>query len=387
MKRLPEICSALVFLAPLPFLLREPYLYAAWSLVEFLSSLTLSRLLATGRLERRGRAQAELVLRALCLPLTVLLFESGGLHTTAGLLRFALTCALLGQFRLRWLWLFLVLFAAGSLSFSFFYTWPDLPFHQVLPLFACLVSGALAGLAAASSGRSFVLLRRARRLAARTESAFAAYRSTAREIFSAAVGPEDVRVFERGGMTASREFSGILFSVYLREFEKPGLERLESSVFDREWEQYLGRLFAAAQRSGFSVFPAGGCLRFVLNEQGAQAEANAVKAAGEMLAFCEKTWRHHSANNRLWPRAAGFLSSCVMRQVSAGPRFPARLLLSEAVSRQDQAFAEAAALPDPSAFFSVLPLLDESMPAASRVDIAGARSAGRFILPGAPFAS
>jgi hypothetical protein len=385
MKRPLDIASLLVFVLPLPYLLRESSLFfVSWSLIEFALSFAAGRLELKGRLDSRARAQAELVIRTASLPLTVMLLEAAGMLLLAALLRYALTCALMGYLRLRWLILFLILFPAGSALFSFFQSYPEIPFHAAGPLFAAVSLGLTAGLL-------MRLLRQGRTLAARFSSGMRraarklqSLESRLQEMLCFQMDQADARLFARGGALPSRVSNGIVFSLYLRDSDE-GYERLSDRDFDREWEQFLDRTRQTSKRYAMTVYPAGSCIRFLRAGCGMDDQAAALAAAREILGLLEKTRMHHASLRKSWPMALGFVSRAEVREVSAGPGVPQRLLLGSVLERHDRAAVEAWTGPQKERWVRAWPLIDENLPALrAGIEKQSAHVLGEFVLPGKP---
>lgn len=382
MKRPLDIASILVFLLPLPFLVREPWsVFAAWTLAEFLVSLALSRLESRGRLDGRSRAQMELVLRTLCLPLTVLMMESAGPLVLAALLRYALTCGLMGFLRLRWLFLFLILFPAGSAALSFFQSFPEIPYHAAGPVFAAASLGAVCGMAARVLRQQNTLLARATSGMKRAFARLRFFEGRVHQMLSSQMKDADARLFARGGLVPSLASGGVVFSLYLRE--SPDLERLPDADFDREWEQFLGRIGQAATRYAMIMRPAGSVIRFLRSGTLPADQQAAFDGASEILGFAAKTRMHHASMQKAWPAAFGMLSAGTVREVSAGPDVPQRMLLGDVLVRHDSLAADLWRFPEKERWLSTWPLIDQNLSELTAlVEPALARAVEGFVLPG-----
>lgn len=384
MKRPLETVSFLAFLLPLPFLLRESSLFfAAWSFIEFALSFAAGRLELKGRLDRRGRAQAELVIRTVSLPLTVLLLEAAGALLLAALLRYALTCGIAGYLRLRWLLLFLFLFPAGSAVFALFHSYPEIPLYIAGPLFAASCLGAAAGLLLHLLRQERTLRSRAFHAMKRSRHRLEAAQTRMHEMLRLQMDESDARLFARGGGLASRDAAGIVFSLYLRE-SPASLENLTGRDFDREWEQCLEQIRHICERYAMTIFPEGSCFRFLRTGQAQKDQTACLSGAEEILALQRKTRVHYASLQKSWPHAFGFLSRCEVREVSAGPGVPRRLLLGSVFERHDRAAMEAWNSPDRERWCA-LPMIDENLPdLRARVERDDAHLLGEFILPGRP---
>lgn len=381
MKRPLDTVSFLLFLLPLPFLIREPWLvFAAWTLVEFLISFAVARLEKQGRLDLRSRDQSELVLRTVCLPLTVLLMESGGPLVLAAMLRYALTCGLLGFLRLRWLFLFLFLFPAGSAALSFFQSFPEIPFHAAPPLFTATALGAVCGMAARLLRQQGTLLARASSGMKRAFARLGVFEERMDQLLGSQMREADAKLFARGGLVPSESREGIVFSLYLRE--QGDLERMQRPEFDREWDQFLGRIRQISERYVMMMRSGGAVVRFLRAGSDSFDQQAAIDAAGEILTFAGKTRMHHTSSRKSWPFALGILSAGSVREVSAGPDVPQRLLLGEVLDRHDCLAADLFRFPDKERFQSNWPLIDENLRELSgSVDSLSARVFEGFVLP------
>ncbi|MBL8022408.1 MAG: hypothetical protein JNM27_22215 [Leptospirales bacterium] len=332
-ERLGLIGSVLCFAGPIWYLfplypLTSFLLFA--SAVEFLLSLGLWILHEREQIGTGQKDLAEFLIRILGLPLTIVAFSSGASLVNLAILRTFFSTVSVGILGTKRLIVFYVLMAAGHLAFLFF---RDSPFNlaAVFQVYPAWVVSLCAAFGVQRWISSHKLKSRGQILLERSKRDLSVSRNAALNILGFSFKREEGNLFLRGGLVPSTTFDGVLSSFYLEGMEI----QVFGPTFDREWEQFAGRLtklFSAGLQWQWD----GSVLRLFATNQTPGNLARIVSSSFDALAFARKTEAHNQQANRPWPRIQCLVSTGRISQISTGPGVPVRLLVGPSVFGQNE---------------------------------------------------